>query len=582
MLAPARNVEIGIAAIDCGADAVYIGGPDFGARKAAGNSIEDIGRLCSHAHRFGARVFVTFNTLLRKEEHESARDMMVRAQEAGADAFIVRDPVIFGWKEITIPLHASTQCAIRTPERAMEYEALGCARIVLERELSLDAIRKINSAVSCETEFFVHGALCVCYSGECRLSERINGRSADRGECIQACRSLYDLVDRNGQVLMRNKALLSLKDFNLKNRLEDLAEAGVISFKIEGRLKGLSYVKTVVRDYDLALNALVAKYPDRYARSSFGRIKNNGFVPDSTKVFNRGFTELFLDGKRGKWASMDAPKSIGEAIGTVAAISRSQQSMSIEIKPKKNALDLRNGDGFAFLTAEGISGFRGDVCEGRRITARNMPELKEGTVLYRSTNAAYEKSLDSCTFTREIPVSLRLRIHGKYVIEAQASSQDGRVCTSTFHAELETAENTARMEAMLKEQLSKRSGIYSFSLVSLETETPGGRLPLLSTSTINSIRRMLGEDLDNLPCGRIPLGTGQAQASPGEAEALETRAPEEPLMRTRYCVRYELGMCPKSHGAKDSGPLFLLNNGRKLVLDFDCRNCEMTVSEAQK
>lgn len=582
LLAPARNVEIGIAAIDCGADAVYIGGPDFGARKAAGNSVEDIGRLCSHAHRFGARVFVTFNTLIRPEEHEAARDMMVRAQEAGADAFIVRDPAIFGWKEITVPLHASTQCAIRTAERARKYEALGCARIVLERELSLDDIRKINSAVSCETEFFVHGALCVCYSGECRLSERINGRSADRGECVQACRSLYDLADKDGRILLRNKAVLSLKDFNLKNRLEDLAEAGIISFKIEGRLKGISYVKTVVRDYDMALNALVAKYPDKYARASFGRIRDNGFVPDSAKVFNRGFTELFIDGKRGKWASMDAPKSIGEAVGTVTGISRKQQSMAIEIKPLKKGLELRNGDGFAFITADGINGFRGDVCDGRRITARSMPDLKEGTTLYRSTSASYEKSLDSCTFTREIPVSLKLRIHGKYVIEAQASSQDGRECTSTFHAELETAENTARMEAMLREQLSKRSGIYSFSLDSLEIGTPGGRLPLLSTSTINSIRRMLGEDLDNLPCRKIPLGLGKAEMSPSEAAALETRRAEDPLMKTRYCVRYELGMCPKTHGAKDSGPLFLLNNGRKLVLDFDCRHCEMTVSEAQK
>lgn len=581
LLAPARNTEIGIAAIDCGADAVYIGGPDFGARKAAGNSIEDIRQLCEYAHRFGARVFVTFNTLLLPGELEDARMQMIQAQEAGADAFIVRDPAIFGWKEITVPLHASTQCAIRTPERAKLYESLGCARIVLERELSLDTVREISAAVNCEIEFFVHGALCVCYSGECRLSERINGRSADRGECIQACRSLYDLVDGNGRTLLHNKAILSLKDYNLKNRLEDLAEAGVISFKIEGRLKSMSYVKTVVRDYDLALNALVQKHPDLYARASFGRVKG-GFAPDSSKAFNRGFTELFIDGKRGSWSSMDAPKSMGEAIGKVLSVSREAQSMRVEVKPLKKELELRNGDGFAFTTADGITGFRGDVCEGRSITAKNIPDLKEGMTLYRNINAAYEKSIEGNSPKREIPVSLKLRIHGKYVIETEASSQDGRICTSTFHAELDTADNTERMKAMIHDQLSKHSGIYAFSLDALDIETTGGRLPLLSTSTINSIRRMLSEDLDALPCRRIPLATGKAEASIAASPSTEARAENEPLMKTRYCVRYELGMCPRYQGATPPERLFLMNNGRKLALNFDCSACEMTVSEVQR
>ena len=212
LLAPARNKEIGIAAIDCGADAVYIAGPDFGARKAAGNSFEDIAELCTYAHRFGVRIFVTFNTLWREGEEEEAHAQLLRAQEAGADAFIIREPRIAAWDDITIPIHASTQCAIRDVERARLFESLGCERIILERELSLAQIREICAAVSCEVECFVHGALCVGYSGECRLSEYIDGRSADRGECIQACRSLYDLVDGDGHVLVRGKALLSLKD----------------------------------------------------------------------------------------------------------------------------------------------------------------------------------------------------------------------------------------------------------------------------------------------------------------------------------------------------------------------------------
>lgn len=582
LLAPARNAEIGIAAIDCGADAVYIGAPDFGARKDAGNSIEDICGLCNYAHRFGARVFVTFNTLLKPEELDEARGQMMQAQEAGADAFIVRDPAIFGWKEIKVPLHASTQCAIRTAEKARLYEALGCARIVLERELPLDTIKEIASAVDCEIEFFVHGALCVCYSGECRLSEKINGRSADRGECIQACRSLYDLVDGEGRVLVRNKALLSLKDYNLKNRLEDLAEAGVVSFKIEGRLKNASYVKTVVRDYSLALDELVSRHPDLYARASFGRIRG-GFRPDCAKAFNRGFTELYIDGKRGRWSSMDAPKSMGEAVGTVTDIRRQgQQSMRITLKLQKKGLELRNGDGFAFCTRDGITGFRGDVCEGGSIVAKNVPDLREGMTLYRNINTAYEKMLESESCHREIPVSLSLRIHGKYVIETEARSQDGRVCYSTFHTDLETAENGDRIRAMLREQLSKHAGIYDFSLDSLEVDTAGGKLPLLSASTMNSIRRMIAEDLDATPCRNVPLAQGKEQAMEPPA-ALETAGTDEaPLMRTKYCIRYELGLCPRYQGAKAPDRLFLLNNGRRFELGFDCSACEMTVSEAQR
>ena len=261
LLAPARDLQIGIAAIDCGADAVYIAGPQFGARQAAGNSIEDIRQLCSHAHKFGARIFAAVNTILYDDELESAYRQMLELQEAGVDALIVQDMAVTEMvrngigdirKEFRIPLHASTQCAIRTPQQAAFLEGLGFSRLILERELSLEEIRAIRKAVSCELEFFVHGALCVCYSGQCYLSEKISGRSANRGACIQACRSRYDLVDENGKVIVKDKALLSLKDYNLRNRIEDLAESGITSFKIEGRLKNTSYVRNVVRDYSLA------------------------------------------------------------------------------------------------------------------------------------------------------------------------------------------------------------------------------------------------------------------------------------------------------------------------------------------
>ncbi len=572
LLAPARNKEIGIAAIDCGADAVYIGGPDFGARKAAGNSAEDIAGLCSYAHSFGARVFVTFNTTLRDDELQEAHAQMLRAQEAGADAFIIRDTRICSWEDITVPLHASTQCAIRDPQRAAEFEKAGCSRIILERELSLETIREICSAVSCEVEFFVHGAICVCYSGVCRLSEKIDGRSADRGECIQACRSLYDLADESGKVLVRNKALLSLKDYRLRDRLSDLTEAGVSSFKIEGRLKNASYVKNVVREYDLALNELISRHPDLYCRASFGHVRG-GFAPDSGKTFNRGYTELYIDGKRGQWSSMDAPKSMGEAIGRAARIIRRRGGMEITVKPLHGALSLRNGDGFAFVNGEGITGFRGDVCEGLRICCKDVPGLREGATLYRNLSADFERELETQPCHRELAVRLSVRIRGKFSIELHAESEDGRSLDSSFNADVETAENRERALSMIREQLSKRSGVYNFSVSGIEA---GPAVPLLSASVINSMRRLTASDLDALPCGKRPLRTGHKPESfPAPAAAREGE-----LMRSRYCIRYELGLCPKLQGAKPSGKLYLLNNGRRFALGFDCAACEMTVSEA--
>ena len=293
LLAPARNADIGIAAIDCGADAVYIAGPAFGARQAAGNPVEEVRRLCAYAHRFGARVFVTFNTILFEDELDEARRLFLALEEAGADAFIVQDLAVLDFGA-HVPLHASTQCAIRTPEQARFYESLGFSRLVLERELSLEEVAAIRAAVSCELEFFVHGALCVCYSGNCYLSEYLAGRSANRGACVQACRSLYDLSDASGKVLLRDKALLSLRDYNLSERLEELAAGGICSFKIEGRLKNQSYVCNVVRAYSRVLDALVAAQPRQWRRASFGTVRG-GFEPDLSKTFNRGYTQLYLE-----------------------------------------------------------------------------------------------------------------------------------------------------------------------------------------------------------------------------------------------------------------------------------------------
>ena len=606
LLAPARNADIGIAAIDCGADAVYLAAEEFGARKDAGNSMEDVARLCEYAHRFGARIFLTVNTIIYDGELEAAHRLMLDAQAAGVDAFIVQDPAVTLWDDITVPLHASTQCAIRTPEDARFHESLGYSRLVIERETSMDALKEIRKAVGCELEFFVHGALCVCYSGQCYLSEYLSGRSANRGACVQACRSLYDLVDDRGRVLVKDKALLSLKDYRLLDRLEDLAGAGVCSFKIEGRLKNTSYVKNVVREYSMALDALVAKHPELYRRASFGSV-SGGFKPAADKTFNRGYTELWIDGRRGRWSSMDAPKSMGEFVGTVRSVRRAGAACEIILAPA-GGVQLRNGDGFAFAARSGVVGFRGDVCEGATIRCKNVEGLHSGLKIFRNINSAFERELERNMPRREIRVALDVRISGKYDLDITATSEDGRQVSCPFKSDLDTAENRERQEAMIREQLSKRSGHYLFSVRTLDVGTPGGSLPLLSASLINSIRRLVASDLDSIPCGRLPLPHGKKDASVKVRDSIlsykynvanasarslyEARGAQaaEPayelahpegaeLMRTRYCIRYELNMCPVHQGAKESRPLFLLNNGRRLALHFDCAKCEMTVTE---
>lgn len=683
LLAPARNADIGIAAIDCGADAVYIAGPAFGARQAAGNSMEDIRRLTEYAHRFGARIFLTLNTILFDNELAEAERLLAEAKDAGVDAIIAQDLAV--WELTDLPVHASTQCAIRTPEKARLYEGIGASRLVLEREMSLDQIRAIRSSVDCELEFFVHGALCVCYSGQCYMSERIAGRSANRGECIQACRSLYDLVDEDGNVLVRNKALLSLKDYNLKDRLKDLAEAGICSFKIEGRLKNISYVRNVVRAYSLALDELVATNPEKLRRVSFGR-SEGGFTPDLAKTFNRGYTQLFLDGKRsGNWSSMDAPKSIGEEVGTVVSIAPmrqnfsngkrpSEENITITLRMKNPGDRLQNGDGFSFLSkGRGeIVGFRGDVCQGNRITCRNVTGLYPGAKLYRNLSNAFEKELESNLPVRTIPVSVDISVivvpvtstssgteedrspslpkrlsKPTYSLKINAVSQDGRSVKLEREAGHNAAENPERMRGMFATQISKATGIYSFTLRSLEVETPDGSLPFLPTSALNAIRRDLAAALEEMPCRAIPLLVNQASSRTGNAEypvlepdvlsqvqdiqettsngphlsykanianhiarkiymslgasrtddAFEiSHRPDAELMRTKYCIRYELGLCPVHQAGRQHGRanhtsgmvnppipssrktnLYLTNNGKRYHLAFDCANCEMVV-----
>ncbi|MCR5326720.1 MAG: U32 family peptidase [Bacteroidales bacterium] len=570
LLAPAKDKAVGIAAIDCGADAVYIAGPSFGNRKAAGNSLEDIRELCAYAHRFGARIFLTVNTVVYDDEWDEVHALMLAAQEAGVDAFIIREERLLTFADIVRPMHASTQCAIRDAERARHFEALGCSRIILERGLSLQQVREICAAVSCEVEFFVHGALCVCYSGDCRLSEYLDGRSADRGDCIQACRSLYDLVDADGKVLAKDKALLSLRDFKLLDRLGDLARAGVCSFKIEGRLKNASYVKNVVREYSLALDELVRRYPESYRRASFGKV-TGGFTPDSDKTFNRGYTQWWLDAEKGKWSSMDAPKAMGEYVGVVAAVRPAGDgALRVALRPASAGLKLANGDGFAFTSGSAIRGFRADRCEGLDIFCKKVDGLKPGTRLFRNINAAFERELEANSPRREIEVLLDVRIGDS--VEISAVSEDGRMLSASFAAGAEPAENRDRAEALLRGQLSKRSGIYCFSLRSLAA---AGALPHLPAGAINAMRREIAERLDAMPVALDrPL-----RAVPDASLLRPQPVRNSELMRTRYCIKYELGLCPRWQGAAPTASLFLVNNGRRLPLHFDCSSCEMVVEK---
>ena len=680
LLAPARNADIGIAAIDCGADAVYIAGPAFGARQDAGNSMEDIRRLCGYAHKFGVRIFLTLNTILYDSEIPEARRILDEAAEAGVDAVIAQDLAVFEIlrsAQNDMEAHASTQCAIRTPEQARFYESLGASRIVLERQLSLDQIRAIREAVSCEIEFFVHGALCVCYSGQCYMSEAVAGRSANRGACVQACRSLYDLEDASGKVLVKDKALLSLKDFNLIERLSDLAEAGVCSFKIEGRLKNISYVRNTVRAYSKALDTLVSAHPDKYRRASFGKVEG-GFMPDLRKTFNRGYTELFLDGKRGKWSSMDAPKSAGEEIGTVVSILGGRPSgpgrvhsrfaaaeyglrpaaappkdkdIEVLVRLDSPATTLRNGDGFTFVPKGGgeIRGFRGDVCDGNRIICKEVPGLYVGARLRRNLSVAFEKEIEANLPVRRIPVIASLsfkstmavtpsgpgRVHSRcaaaeyglspealpaMIVLVKAESEDGRRVEFEMDAGGQEANNVERMEAMFKSQIEKVSGIYSFTLSGLDSSGSDGKLPFMPASAINGIRREIAQRLDQSSCKNRPFASlrvtgdtmGKGVVMPETIdyksnisndiarEALRrlgakdiedafelTHRNGSELMRTKYCVRHELGLCPKDSSASGlrmtngtPGPLYLVNNGKRYRLGFDCAHCEMTVSLA--
>ena len=608
LLAPARNADIGITAIDCGADAVYIAGPAFGARAAAGNSVEDIARLCRYAHLYGAKIHATVNTLVKDEELPEAERLMWALYEAGVDVFIVQDLRLLERPLPPVELHASTQTAIRTPERARELEALGFSRLVLERQLTLEQIRAIRAAVSCELEFFIHGALCVGYSGECYLSQHLAGRSANRGVCAQACRSRYDLVDAAGNVLVRDRTLLSPRDLRFDKRLPDLVAAGITSFKIEGRLKNASYVKNVVRYYRQVIDEFIASpgptsgvMPGLTSgvmpgltghlccKASAGRLEG-GFTPDPEKSFHRGFTEAFLDGRRGKVASEDAAKSLGEYIGEITDV----RGREIVVRSSRA---LANGDGLSFVLPGGeVTGARAEVVRGDRVTLREPVGMMPGVRVYRSLNVAFERELEKNMPKRVIDVKIDWRSEdartepgmtpevepgmtgNEPVTTVTATTEDGLTAELHFRDDAPLADKPEAALESLRRQLGKHAGPFAFTVASVEADP----VRFYSAAFLNQLRRDLAARLQELAENR-PRHEVPHTPQPGAASHnVSTLGIPGELLRSRYCIKWELGLCEKAtnrHPRLDRGsePLYLVNQGNRLRLHFDCARCEMVV-----
>ncbi len=656
LLAPAKNKDIGIAAIDCGADAVYIAGPRFGAREGAGNPISEIAELVLYAHTFGAKVYMVVNTILYEHELEEARKTIHQAYEIGCDAVIIQDLGILKMDLPPIPLFASTQTNIRTPQQARFLESLGFKRLILARELSLQQISQINEAVNTDIETFVHGALCVSYSGQCYLSQFLTGRSANRGACAQACRSLYTLTDSNGKILLKDAPVLSLKDFNLSDRIPQLVEAGVSSFKIEGRLKNVSYIKNVVKLYRERIDEFLAENPN-YTRASLGNIYD-GFTPNPLLTFNRSYTQLFIDGQRGAWRSKDGAKYLGEPVGTVTKTGKDRQGyLQFTYNLKSGSTPIVNGDGLCFVNSNGdITGVRANSCNGNTITTIEKINIPAGSTIYRNYNIIFERELDKSMPRRLIPVKLhidnipcsdinsctnsvsknsgRLQITAKW---GRTNREDENCCSIEIAWELEAASNIELATANLYRQLGKTASMYKFELIGIADDVT---VPFLPIGRINELRRELAERIEKHmtertkggqaeeraeyansyrvdTCKDLYKGAGLPQNPQGKnleylancsnslseeiyrelgaesiAPAYEIEAAERAeLMRTKYCIKYEMGLCPNHRrvAAHDKGyidkigeitfkePLFLLNGKNKLQLKFDCSLCEMII-----
>ncbi|MDH6305796.1 collagenase-like PrtC family protease [Parabacteroides sp. PF5-5] len=596
LLSPAKDLICGMEAIRHGADAVYIGAPKFSARAAAGNSLDDIRQLCEFAHTYDARIYVALNTILKEEELKETEILIRELYQTGVDALIVQDMGITRLDIPPIPLHASTQTDNRTPEKVRFLESAGFSQVVLARELSLPEIRNIAGQTSVALEVFVHGALCVSYSGQCYLSASLSGRSANRGECAQSCRLPYTMLDADGKVIVRDKHLLSLKDMNRSGHLEDLLDAGVSSFKIEGRLKDVTYVKNITAYYRKQLDAIFARRAE-YKQASAGQCTYT-FEPLPEKSFNRGFTPFFLKKRTADITSFDTPKSLGEPIGHVKEI----KGNSFTIAGIKQ---INNGDGLAFFNKRGeLEGFRVNKAEDNRVFPLEMPSVQQKAAIYRNYDQAFEKLLSKPSAERTIPVRMEFLDNPFGFTLCLTDETDVRVMLTTpFEKELARKEQ----ETNIKEQLS-RLGNTPFRademIVSMSDNwfVPSSLLSEMRRKAVEKLilnrgiryrrelRKPLAEEALAYPEQELTY-LGNVSNSQAEAfyrqHGVESVAPafelspqeDVPLMFTKHCLRYSMGWCPKFHKQASlyKEPFYLLYKDTPLRLEFDCKNCRMVI-----
>ena len=565
LLSPAKNLEVGLAAINHGADAVYIGGPAFGAREKAGNSIEDIEKLCDHAHLFGAKVYVTLNTLLNENELEPARQLAWDCWNAGVDALIVQDLNLLNLDLPPIPLHASTQCDNLTLERVQELESLGFEQVVLGRELTIDQIREIRSKTTVPLEFFVHGSLCVSHSGQCYLSEYIGNRSANRGACAQPCRLPWDLLDAEGKVLVKGKHLLCLKDLNNSAHLEELMDAGITSFKIEGRLKEADYVKNITAYYRQQLDAIFERRPE-FVQASLGHCSYT-FEVNPEKSFNRGFTDYFIHGRQPGIGSPHTPKSMGEYIGEVKWCN----SVQMEILTDKT---LHNGDGLCFLNQdEELIGIRADVVNGMRVSCNRPHGAFRGAKIYRNYDIEWQRQVDASKGNRKIDIELALEeTEEGFVLNGKRRTENGELSVFRFPFSVQKIPATNPEKALenIRKKLSQWGDtIYNPINIDINLSQPY----LIPASVLGEMKRGAVEELKT-ENGKRKMENGKRKMENGKFSVL--RSPFSVLMSCHHCIRYANGLCPKETG-KPTGPLYIRNGQNTFRLEFDCKKCLMYV-----
>lgn len=628
LLAPAKNLACGLAAISHGADAVYIGADRFGARAAAGNSVDDIAQLCAFAHRFGARVYVTVNTIVYEQELDDTQQLITALSRIGVDALLVQDMATLHMRRVALSevgyapvLHASTQMDNRTAEKVSWLHSLGFTRAVLARELSVEEISRIHQAnPDVELEVFVHGALCVSYSGQCYASQHCFGRSANRGACAQVCRMQMDLLDANGQTVVNGRYLLSMKDLCLIDHLEELADAGASSFKIEGRLKEADYVKNVVAAYSQRLNQLVARRPNDYRRASWGSVAYD-FQPNLAKTFNRGYTTYFLHGRQPDIASMQTPKALGEFVGHVKELRHDSFNVA-------GTASFANGDGLCFINDHHeLEGFRVNRAVDNRLYPLRMPQaLKPGMALYRNNDEAFGKLLQGDSAHRTMAVNMTFAAVDRG-FRLTLSLPVGEQHTIDATAEVPFEHQTARKPQTdnIRKQLSRLGNtVYAPAAIDIADDAATLFVP---SSLLSDLRRDAVEQLDaavaaywkqqqKKQCQQQESQADDASASQSKAvgawspeyrhfpflynianheaedfyrqHGLSTIRPalevkEESgsvLMQCRYCLRYNLGYCVRHGGRKPEWKepwVLRLGDGRRFRLEFRCDECQMNL-----